>query len=45
MPARLRDRRRLDLAIRLPLRNLGPRAEFYLEDRVESAPAIDGPPT
>ena len=46
MPARRRDHRRLDLAIAyLPRRNLGPRAEFNLGDRVGSAPAIEGRPT
>ena len=45
MPARRRDHRHLDLAIRLPRRNLGPRAEFHLGDRVEPAPAIEQPPT
>jgi len=30
MSARRRDHRHLDLAIRLPRRNLGPRAEFHL---------------
>ena len=35
-----RDDRHLDLAIRLPCRNLRPHAEFHLGDRVESAPAI-----
>jgi hypothetical protein len=45
MLARRRDHRHLDLDIRLPRRNLGPRAEFYVGDRVELALAIDGPPT
>ena len=36
-----RDHRRLHLAIRLPRRNLGPRAQFHVVDRVDSAPAID----
>jgi hypothetical protein len=45
MPATRRDHRHLDLAIRLSRRNLGPRAEFHLGDRVESALAIEQSPT